>query len=53
MLLMLLGALAFAWIMVVAVILALCVNAAQADRAQARALKRAPATRGGGLRLIA
>jgi hypothetical protein len=53
MLLVLIGALAFAWLTAIVVVLALCVNAAQADRAQARAPKRAPAPAHGGLRLIA
>jgi hypothetical protein len=53
MLLMLLGALAFAWVAAVVVVLALCVNAAQADRAEARSRRHTPAAARGGLRLIA
>jgi hypothetical protein len=53
MLLMLLGALALTWLTAIVVVLALCVNAAQADRAQARAVRLAPAPARGGLRLIA
>ena len=53
MLLMLLGALAVAWLTAIVVVVALCVNAAQADRAQALAPRRGPAPARGGLRLIA
>jgi hypothetical protein len=50
MLLMLLGALAVAWAATVVIVLALCVNAARSDRAQAHRDRMAAKPR---LRLIA
>lgn len=55
MLLMLLGALAIVWLLAIAVVIGLCVSAAQSDRGMARAARRrtAVASQSQSLRLIA